>query len=399
MNTVFYIARRYAFSKSKTKAINIITLISSIGIMVSSMAMFVVLSVFSGLENYSLSFVNSMDADLSAMPASGKFFTVPGNDLKKVNSIEGVQACAKVVEERVVFTFNTKQLVATLKGVDKNYLDIADITPHLIAGQWLEPHTQQVVLGNSFANALSVGMFSNTHVLEVLAMKPGKGMVSTPEEAYTKFPLYPSGIYAFNNVEADARYVYADITLGQQLLGWNPEQISRLELKLKQGASEKEVTKALQEIFKNKLVVKDRVALNSSLYKMLQTERLAIYLIFSLVIMVTLFCLAGALIMIILEKKEHFKTLSDMGFTLLQLRRIVLYQGLILSIGGALIGMLSGFVFAYLQARFQFITISEGLPYPVALKWENFVIVWITLIILGFLASFLASSRLRIKSY
>ncbi len=399
MTTVFYIARRYAFSKSKTKAINIITLISSIGIMVSSMAMFVVLSVFSGLENYSLSFVNSMDADLSAMPASGKFFSVTESDLKKVNSIAGVQASAKVVEERVVFTFNTKQLVATLKAVDENYLSVADITPHLIGGQWLEPHTQQVVLGNSFANALSVGMFSNTHVLEVLAMKPGKGMISTPEEAYTKLPLYPSGIYAFNNVEADARYVYADISLGQQLLGWNPDQVSRLELKLKPDASEKEVTKALQEVFKNKLLVKDRVALNSSLYKMLQTERLAIYLIFSLVIMVTLFCLAGALIMIILEKKEHFKTLSDMGFTLPQLRRIVLYQGLILSIGGAFIGVLSGFVFAYLQSHFQFITISEGLPYPVALKWENFVIVGVTLIILGFLASFLASSRLRIKSY
>lgn len=340
-----------------------------------------------------------MDADLSAMPASGKFFSVTENDLKKVNSIAGVQASAKVVEERVVFTFNTKQLVATLKAVDENYLSIADITPHLTGGQWLEPHTQQVVLGNSFANALSVGMFSNTHVLEVLAMKPGKGMISTPEEAYTKLPLYPSGIYAFNNVEADARYVYADISLGQQLLGWNPDQVSRLELKLKPDASEKEVTKALQEVFKNKLLVKDRVALNSSLYKMLQTERLAIYLIFSLVIMVTLFCLAGALIMIILEKKEHFKTLSDMGFTLPQLRRIVLYQGLILSIGGAFIGVLSGFVFAYLQSRFQFITISEGLPYPVALKWENFVIVGVTLIILGFLASFLASSRLRIKSY
>ena len=396
MNPVFYIAKRYAFTKSKTKAIHLITLISSIGIIVSSMAMLVVLSVFSGLETYSLSFVNAIDADLSVLPQEGKYLEATTVQLDQIKKIDQVAQVSRVVEERVVFMFNEKQMVATIKAVDSNYLEIAQMMPHIYAGRWLEPHTNQVVIGNSFAEALSVGMFSNTSVLEVLAMKPGEGMISTPEEAYNQFPLYPSGIYSFNNVEIDGKYVYSNLELGQQLLDWSPEQVSKLELKLDPHANEHQVSQAIQSVLNVPLVFKDRVALNSSLYKMLQTERLAIYLIFSLVVVVTLFCLAGALIMIILEKKNHFKTLSDIGFTLSQLRKIVLYQGLILSIGGALVGLFLGGIVSYLQMKYQWITISEGVPYPVELRFQNFVIVGITLCVLGFLASSLASSRLRV---
>lgn len=398
MNPLFYIAKRYAFTKSKTKAIHLITLISSVGIVVSSMAMLVVLSVFSGLEKYSLSFVNAMDADLTVLPSEGKFLELSTAQYQKIQTLPEVRHVARVVEERVVFLFNEKQLVATLKAVDSNYLQMAQLQPHIYAGQWLAPHSRQVVLGNALAEELSVGLYSNAAVLEVLAMKPGEGMISTPEEAYNQFMLQPSGIYSFNNFEVDSKYVYGDLLLGQQLLDLDSEQVSQIELQLTPNANEAQLHQKIQSLFKPPLVFKNRIELNDSLYKMLQTERLAIFLIFSLVIMVTLFCLAGALIMIILEKKAHFKTLSDLGFTLTQLRKIVLYQGLLLSVGGALIGLVLGGAVAYLQQEFHWIMISEGVPYPVELRIQNFVLVFATLCVLGFLASFLASSRLRIQS-
>lgn len=330
MNTTFYIARRYAFSKSKTKAINIISRIATLGIIVSSMALFVVSSVFSGLEDYSLSFTNAMDPDLIALPEKGKSFLVDKDQFSRLEVIKDIEAHVPVVEERVVFTFNNKQVVAVIKAVDSTYTEVTDINTAISAGNWLMPHTNQAVVGNLLAESLSMGMYSNDNLLEVLAMKPGEGMISTPDEAYNKIPLYTSGIYSLGNIETDAKYIFTDIHVGQSLLNWESNRFSSLEFRLKETAQEQNVIKELQSIFGDQLIYKNRAQINESLFKMLKTESLAIYLIFTLVIIVTLFCLTGSLIMIILEKQPHLKTLSDLGLSIRSIKNIFLFQGLIL---------------------------------------------------------------------
>lgn len=397
MNTVFYIAKRYAFSKSKTKAIHLITMISSIGIVVSSMALFVVLSIFSGLEQLTLSYIDNTSADLTAMPDTGKSLLVSEEQKDQIRKLDGIQAFSFVAEERVVFNYNEKQSFAYIKAVDSNYLKVADVETGLVVGAWITPGTAEVIIGNSFAHTLSMGLYSNDNLLEAIAMKPGEGMISVPEEAYNRIPLYPKGIYLFNNADLDGKYVFADIALGQQLLNWEENRYSQIEIKLDQGAKEKKVIAGLQDVFQNTLEIKNKEQLNSSLYKMLKTEKLAVYLIFCIVIVVTLFSLTGALIMMILEKKEHFRTLWFIGFTKLDLRRIVLYQGLILSLGGAFAGIVLGFGISYLQEQLGIIRVTEHLPYPVVIQWENFIVVFFTLVLLGLLASFFAASRLRIE--
>lgn len=393
MNAVFYIAKRYAFSKSKTKAINIITRIASIGIIVSSMALFVVLSVFSGLERYALSFTNLIDPDLVVLPTSGKSFELSTSQEQQLKTSTNIKAFSKIIEDRVIFTYGDKQIVAVIKAVDSNYVHTVDVTDYIVYGHWIQPNTNDAVLGNGLANELSAGMYSNDKLLEVLAMKPGKGLISMPEDAYVKLPLYPSGIYSLRNIETDNKYIYTDLRVGRDLFNYNPQQFSKIELKL-QG-SVKAATSELQNIFPD-LQIKNRSQLNESLYKMLKTESLAIYLIFTLIIIVTLFCLTGALIMIILEKKEHIKTLHHLGFTLKEIKKIFLYQGLILSGTGITIGLFLGIVITLAQQHFELIEVSEGLPYPIVFNWNNGLLVLCTIIILSVIASYIAASRIKI---
>lgn len=361
------------------------------------MALFVVSSVFSGLEDYSLSFTNAMDPDLIALPEKGKSFLVSKDQFSRLEVIEDIEAHVPVVEERVVFTFNNKQVVAVIKAVDSTYTDVTDINTAISAGNWLMPHTNQAVVGNLLAESLSMGMYSNDNLLEVLAMKPGEGMISTPDEAYNKIPLYTSGIYSLGNIETDAKYIFTDIHVGQSLLNWESNRYSSLEFRLKETAQEQKVIKELQSIFGDQLMYKNRAQINESLFKMLKTESLAIYLIFTLVIIVTLFCLTGSLIMIILEKQPHLKTLSDLGLSIRSIKNIFLFQGLILAIGGAIFGLILGLFITYIQQHYPIIYISDNLPYPVRIKQYNIIVVLSTLFILGFFASLLASSRINKK--
>ena len=288
MNTVFYIAKRYAFSKSKTKAINIITRISSIGIIVSSMALFIVLSVFSGLENSLVSFTNVIDPDVVVLPAKGKSIQVTTAQQQKLKELSDKSSYSFIIEDRVIFTFGEKQIVATLKAVDQNYPKTVAITEHIPHGRWIDPNTNDAVLGNILANELSMGMYSNDKLLEVLAMKPGKGIITMPDEAYIKLPLYPAGIYSLNNIDTDNKYIYTDVNVGRDLFNFKTNEYSKIEFKRLEGTSERSLTIALKEIFPD-AVLKNRSQLNEGLYKMLKTESLAIYLIFTLIIIVTLF--------------------------------------------------------------------------------------------------------------
>ena len=361
------------------------------------MALFVVLSVFSGLKTFNLSFTNEIDPDMVIEPIHGKSISVTENEIQKLNNLKEILAYSFVVEERVVFNYGEKQLVANIKGIDSLYNKVTNIDKHILYGDWLLPNTNQVVLGQIISNNLSVGTYTDEHFLEVLAMKPGEGAFDSPEDAYNKFTLYPSGIYSLQNSDIDGKYIYADIHLAQELLEWNKNQFSKIEFKVANEFSENQTKKALIGIFGDKYQIKNRSELNDSLHKMLQTESIAIYLIFTLVIIVTLFSLAGALIMMILEKKENLKTLNDIGISIRNLKRIFLFQGMILSTFGAILGLLLGLGIVFLQYKFQFITISEQVPYPVEINFSNAIIVFLTIFILAFFASLLASTRINKK--
>lgn len=396
MNFPLYIAKRYLFSKSKNNAINIITRIASGGIIIGSMALFVVLSVFSGLREFSLSFSNDFDPDLKINTIAGKSFTISPEQEKQIKTISGISNYSKIIEERVLFSFNGKQQVSNLKGIDANFSKVNKATEKLFNGQWLKPDTYQVVIGYGISNKLSLGLFDFNNPFEVYVPKPGKGNIDNPAEAFNKSVLIPVGIYAISE-ELDSKYVFADLGLTQELLEYQPNQISGIEIKTKSNSNEAEIISQVEKIFNNKVEVKTRAQLNATLYKMLNTENIAVYLIFTLVIIIALFNLIGALIMMVLDKKANLKTLFNLGTEVKDLRKIFLLQGTLLSVFGGIIGLVLGIIIVLVQQQFQLVMITPSLAYPVVFSFQNVLIVFGTIVLLGFTSSLIASSRVSKK--
>ena len=396
MNFPLFIAKRYILSNSKNNAINIINRIASLGIIVGATALFVVLSVFSGLKDFSLSFTNDIDPDLKISSTLGKSFLVSAAQEKEIKKIDGLVSYSKIIEERVLFTFNGKQEVTFLKGVDSNFIKTNAIEKNLFNGQWLEPNTYQVVVGYGLSEKFSMGLLDFNNRLEVLVPKAGKGAIENPEQAFNKTDVVPVGIYNISE-DLDSKYVFADLGLAQELLEYKINQISGIEIKIKPTADENAIIDQLKVIFNQKITVKNRIQLNESLYKMLNTENIAVYLIFTLVIVVALFNLIGALIMMILDKKGNLKTLFNLGTEIKDLRKIFLLQGTLLSVFGGLIGLTIGVIIVLIQEYFQLIMITPTLAYPVIFSVENVLIVMGTIVTLGFIASVIASSRVSKK--
>ncbi len=360
------------------------------------MALFVVLSVFSGLKVFSLSFTNEIDPDLKISSTLGKSFFISPLQENQIKKIDGLVSYSKIIEERVLFTFGGKQEVTYLKGVDTDFTKVNDIKTKIYNGQWFKPDTYQVVIGYGIAQKFSLGLLDFNNQLEVFVPKPGKGNIENPEQAFNKTDIFPVGIYAISE-DLDSKYVFSDLGLAQELLEYKSNQISGLEIKVKPATDESTVIEELQTIFNHKITVKNRAQLNESLYKMLNTENIVVYLIFTLVIVVALFNLIGALIMMILDKKGNLKTLFNLGTEIKDLRKIFLLQGTLLSVFGGIIGLILGIAIVLLQQHFQLIMITPTLAYPVIFSIENILIVMGTIVTLGFIASLIASSRVSKK--
>ena len=396
MKLSFYIAKRYAISFSKNKAINIITGIASVGIIASTMALFIFLSVFSGLKEFSLNFANISNPDLRVETNSGKTFSVNHKQEELLHKSKYIASFSKIIEERVYFMYDNKELVAHIKGVDNQFVKVTDFNKHLYAGEWFENNSENVVIGADISRKLGLGLFDYNNALEAYVPKPGKGDIENPSEAFNKTLLFPSGIYSINE-ELDGKYVFCSIGLAQHFLTMKNNEITNLEIKLKPNSDENKAREELNSIFGNSIKIKNRTQLNDSLYKMLQSENLFIYLFSTLVVILTLFCLAGAIVMIIIDKRENLKTLYNLGLTQTSIRSIFFTQGILITIFGLILGLSLAIAIILLQQHFAFIMITPSMPYPVLFELQNILIVIMTIAILGIISSWIASGTVNKK--
>jgi lipoprotein-releasing system permease protein len=374
----------------------VISFIASFGIIVGAMALFVVLSVFSGLRDFSLSFSNATDPDLRIETRNGKSFFLSESQVFQLKSAKEFQNYTKIVEERALFYYNNKEHVAYLKGVDANFCKVNKLNSFLNAGDWLQPNTNQVVVGSGISRKLALGLFDFNNILEVYVPKPGSGLIENPDDAFNKSPLLTSGIFQVSE-EVDEKYVYSTIELTQALLNFKSNQLTYIDFKLAPNVSESDAIDTLNNIFPNQIKIKNRAQLNDALYKMLNTENIVVYLIFTLVIIIALFNLIGAIIMMIIEKKNNLKTLYNLGTEIKYLKNIFLFQGNIISIFGGIIGLILGIIVILIQQQYELIMITDFLAYPVLFEIKNCIIVIVTITVLGFVASKIASSTITKK--
>lgn len=369
------------------------TIIAASGTIIASAALFIVLSGFAGLKEFSLKFSSYVDPDLKAVPVLGKSFSLSEQQLEALNAIDGIASYSKIIEERAIVQFDQKQQIVTLKGVDANYKKVTSIDSMVIYGHWLESGTSQIVSGGGISNKLSFGVLDMTKSLTISVPKPGKGQITSVKSAFNTVKVFNIGVFNINET-LNYEYIYADIDTVKQLLNYNDNQVSALEFKLKANADESIVSQSLQTVLGNTIQVKNRTQLNDALNKMLNTENVAVYLIFTLVIIIALFNVIGALIMMILDKKESLHTLFNLGATTKEIRRIFFLQGSLMTILGGITGLMLGFIIVFLQKQFSLVMIIPSEPYPVVIKAINFIIVFVTITILGLLASKLASQRI-----
>lgn len=372
------------------------TLIASGGVIIASAALFIVLSVFAGLKDYSLQFSSFVDPDLKLLPSEGKSFIFSEEDRNSLMNIKDITSFSEVIEERVIIKSENKNLLATLKGVDSNFLNVTHIDSMITKGYWFAPNSNEVVSGWGISHNLSFGILDFRKSLSLYVPKPGKGQISSIKGAYNSAYVNNVGLFDINE-ELNDKFVFSDIHLAKQLLSYKDNQISALEIKLNANADEEMVREAINTRFKNRFIIKNREQLNDALFKMLNTENLAIYLIFTLVIIIALFNVVGAIIMMILDKKKSLNTLFNLGTEPKTIRSIFFWQGSLMTIVSGAIGVAIGFLVVFFQQQFDLIMLTPELPYPVKLNIFNVLVVLVTIFALGVLASRLASQRITKK--
>ena len=396
MNFPLYIAKRYLRSKSSNNAINIITLIATLGVIVSTIALFIVLSVFSGLKDFSLSFIRTADPDLKITSVQGKSFYFDQN-IERALVLDKIQAYSKVIEERVFLSYGEKSRVASIKGVDSNYLNVNRLDTAVYFGNWVNYDAKYtVVVGSAISSALSIGSYDFLESLKIYVPRPGKGYITNPKTAFTQVSAQTIGIYRLTD-DIDKKFVYSNLNLAQDLLSFKPNQITAVEIKLTPEASVNEVQETLKESLGKDFEVRTRQQLNSVFYKMLNTENLVSYLVFTLILVIALFNVIGAIVMMIIDKRENLKTLFHLGSSVREIRKIFVFQGFLLTLFGLAVGLILAIPFVLLQKKYGFIMITQSLAYPVEFRYINVMVVTLTIIVLGYLAAKIASARISKK--
>ena len=378
-------------SKSSNNAINSMSFLAVFGVLISSAALFVVLSGFSGLKEYTLGFVSYASPDLQASAASGKSFSLSDADFAKLVSQPEFSSVYRAIQERVFLKTNKNSQIVQLNGVDERFpLKIVDSL--VIEGRWFASNEREVVIGWGVANNLGIETFDNINMPLIYAPKPGSGQLLSVSDAFRSESFLSVGVFEINE-ELNNTEVYAPLEAAQKLLGYKSDQLSSVNFYFSPETQEAVAVEKIKSIIGDSFVFKNRVAQHDTLYKMLNTEQAAVYLIFTLVVAIALFNVVGALIMMILEKREDLKVLVGLGYLKSQVSKIFFYQGVMISGLGAVFGLLIGYCLIILQDSFSLFMITPSLAYPVSVSIKSFLVVFVTVMSLGATASFIASSQ------
>ena len=393
MSFPFYVAKRYLFSKNSNNAINIITIISSFGVIVGAMALFVILSGFSGLRTFNYNLLEASDPDIKITSVKGKSFFFTDKIKTILNSTTSITMASKVIEERVFLEYNDKSEIAYIKGVEANYSLITKIDSSLSIGNWIdENYVNTAVIGRGISNKLSLGVLNYGEPLSIKVPRPGIGFIN-PNNAFYTTTAQIVGLYT-GTEEFENKYVFVTIKQAKKLLRFKENQITAIEVKLSKNSNANIISEELQTMFGNDFKVQTKEQLNAIFYKVINTENFVSYLIFTLIVIIALFNVIGAIIMMIIDKKDNLKTLFNIGASIKEIKKIFVLQGFLLTFLGMLVGLVLGIVLVLLQQKFHLFMITENLPYPVEFRFFNLIVVTATITILGYVASKIASSRI-----
>ena len=386
MTYVFKIAFRYFFSKNEQTVINKINFLSLILIIISSASLFIVLSAFDGLKTFGLSFSNKFDADYELSPLNAKYLNLSPKIISEINNIEEIIEVAPQIEEKVFLSFKEKNQVAVLKGVDSSYNKVIPIKDLVMIGDWIDNDNSKTVIGYGISSKLGLGVYDYSSFLKISVPRNNNSSVLNLNP-FKSLPLIVVGLYQINE-ELDNKYIFTSLSFAKNLLTLKENQYTNLIIKTIDNINKKKLEEKINLIVEEKTKLTSRLEKNAALFKMLNTENIAVYFIFSLVMIISLFNLVGSLIMMILNKKKEMKILIAMGVSNKNLSQIFYFIGLIICFVGGIIGLSLGSLLVFIQKYSSIINVpGTNLSYPVEFNIKNIIVVFLTLIILGSISS------------
>lgn len=390
MKLSLYIAKRYLFAKKSRNAINVISSVSAAGVAVGTMALIIILSVFNGLEMMVSTIFNTFDPDLKITVAEGKTFTPDSSTLKLLANVDGVSVYSLTIEENALLRYGDRQYIATIKGVDQNYASVTAIDSSMFEGEFFLGTDVRPYAIPGFGVAQYLGMRINfIEPLNIIIPRKTAGLNFNPETALTSKYIFPSGIFEVEK-EYDSKFVYIPIDFAR-ILTETYTGITTIEIKLRENADIVIVQNEIKKIFGEGFVVQNRYEQQEIFYKVMRSERLAIFFILTLILVIASFNIMGSLTMLIIEKKRDIEILRSLGADNNLIRKIFIFEGWLISVIGASTGIILGFLICWLQQNYGLVKLnSESLmmdAYPVVLKLKDFIIVPITVLLIGFWAA------------
>tara|TARA_E500000331_G_scaffold241507_1_gene231893 strand:+ start:380 stop:1591 length:1212 start_codon:yes stop_codon:yes gene_type:complete len=390
MNFSFFIAKRYFFSGKTKTAVNIISLVSLIGISIGTAALVLLLSVFNGFENLLLSMYNAFDPHLKITSVEGKTFDADAVN-NFLNEHEDILYFTDVLEEKVLMKNGDNEFIATIKGVGDHFTKMTNLDSIIVEGESLASYQNKsvAILGQGVSYHLSIGVGNMFNRLKIFVPNRESTTLLNPSKAFSSASVLPIGIFRLG-AEYDTKYIITPIAFLQDLL--QQKEVSAIEIKLKENHKMLGVQKRLKEQLGEKYLVQNRLQQHVFLYKVLNSERLGVFLILVFMILIATFNIIGSLSMLMIEKKSDIQTLRNLGSTQKDIQRIFFTEGILTIIIGSCIGMLLGLLLAFVQMKYGIIGMGEGnfiiSSYPVAIRFMDLIWVQITVLIIGLLASY-----------
>lgn len=407
MNLPLYIAKRYLLAKKSHNLINVITAVSVAGVAVGAFALIVVLSVFNGFEQVISKMVNAVAPDLMISPVKGKTVESQAFPFAAIASLKGVEAIVEVVEEDALFRYGDKQHIGRIKGVGLPYQELGSMGEAMVEGEFVLERDgfQFAVAGAGVAWYLGMNVKNPSEPLLVYVPRAGSGQSFSLDQGFSNRAIQPAGVYA-SQQDYDARYVYVPLNWAQEMLGLEG-RFSSVEVFLHQNASIKLVQQELTQLLGASFQVKDRFQQQATLYNIMRSEKWAIFIILTFILIMATFNVIGSLTMLIVDKQKDSSILKSFGATNLLIRKLFLTEGVLISVAGGLAGLLLGVILVLVQQKFGLLKLGGGSgafvidAYPVHLVFQDVLLVFIIVTFIGSVSSVYTvwQSMRRRKSY
>ena len=394
MSFSFFVARRYRLSSTKFNTVRLISHFASFVVGVAVCAFFVIQSVFSGLHDFGLSYSSSIDPDLKINSVGSFSFIMADTVIVKLEQVKGVAVAAPLLSQEAVLRFEQQHKLVTLLGVDSRYDQLFGISDRIPVGRMVSDRGEELLLGYGTTIDLGAGLYDYDGFIECLLPKQG---AINPLDSNPFVSRWATNVGVFQmSAEVDYNYAFAPLPFVWSLTNAPTNTFTAVDVKLDENANKNALIEEIQRIIGSEFEIIEKEALNPALYRMLQTERIAIYLILSLVLTIALFNVVGAIVMMVLDKRNQLQTLLGMGSSVNEIRQIFFYQGLLLSGVGGFFGLVVGIGVVIAQSIGEFILVpGTQLPYPIAFSFENLFALLLIWGVLSVVAAWIASAVVR----